>query len=104
MSTWNCPKCNSISSDLRYTKTNAGHSKTRICMACNAECYFESLPDGSFYATYKHEKTEKNLAKSLFGALGVVGIFIGFSISSFFWTLIGCVSIFFWIHYPTRNK
>jgi hypothetical protein len=104
MSTWNCPNCQAISSDLTYTKTNAGHSKTRICKACDAELYFESLPDGSFHISQKHRKPTKNLIKSFFGALGLFSIFIGFSLSNGLWALIGCVLIFVWIQYPNRVK
>ena len=100
MSTWTCPNCKSISRDLTYTKTNAGHSKTRICKACDAELYFESLPDGSFYISQKYEKSSKNFTKSFFGAIGLLSLFIGFSLSNGLYALLGCVSIFVWGVYP----
>ena len=104
MSTWTCPNCKSISCDLTYTKTNAGHSKTRICKACDAELYFESLPNGSFYISQKYEKPSKNLAKSFFGAIGLFSLFIGFSLSSGLWGFIGCILIFVWIQYPNHKN
>lgn len=102
MSTWTCPNCQATSSDLAYTKTNAGHSKTRICNGCNAELYFEYLPDGSFSVSQKYKKHTKNLTKSFFGALGLLSILIGFSLSNGLWALIGCVLVFVWIQYPNR--
>ena len=104
MSTWTCPNCQAISSDLTYTTTNAGHSQTRICKACGAELYFENLSDGSFYISQKHQKTKKNFIKSFIGVLGLFSIFIGFSLSNGLWALIGCVLIFVWGFYPSENN
>jgi hypothetical protein len=103
-SEWECPICKVKRSELPITKTKTMESSFfAICTSCNTELFFDFFKDGSFFVVKRSKKPEINLAKSVFGVLGVLGIFIGFSLSNGLYALLGCVSIFIWSIYPNKK-